>query len=389
MSRSMWFRRGVAGLTLAMVVAGIVAPAGAFAATRGSSKVGAASTVTILAEDDNIPGRWADDDEPGLWTAGAITYNDTVDSALDSDDVYAVWLQAGEVLSLSLTPPAGSDTGLYLYDSSAEDVASDPYLAESEPAAGDGGSPGNPVTTSLMAPVSDYYFVDVFAFSGSGAYALSMTVTRRDSDVRIPTSGGTLSLGTYPTIRGDVIDIRTGVTPSAATGDLYFYYSFDGLDWYPLAGVNYTGGQFAFPGIYQWRKTYYMVTLEGNSGFTSNSQVTKPYATKVVLTNPVAPTTMYKGKAKTVYGYLQPGHTSGSYPVRIYKYKKVSGSWKSYGYVKAKASNIYDDSDFGKSKYSVSMSLPSTGSWRLRAYAIADSQHPAAWSSSYDYVTVK
>jgi len=388
MRENTWFKRGIAGVTLAMVLAGIVAPASAWAETRGSGKMGAASTVSILAEDDNIPGHWADDDEPGLWTTGAITYNDTIDATTDSDDVYAVWLQAGEVLNLSLTPPGGSDLGLYLFDSGATDVATSAYLADSEPAAGDGGSPGNPVVASLMAPVSDYYFVDVFAYSGTGAYSLSMSIGRRDADVRIPTSGGTLGLGGYPTIRGDVIDIRT--SPAApATGNLYLYYSFDGLDWIPLAGQFYSGGQFALPGIYQWRKTYYMVALEGSSGFTTNSQVTKPYATKVLLTNPVAPSTMYKGKAKTVYGYIQPEHTAGSYPVRVYKYKRVSGSWKYYGYVKAKAYTVFDDSDFGKSKYSVSMSLPSTGSWRLRAYAPADSQHPAVWSSSYDYVTVR
>jgi hypothetical protein len=45
--------------------------------------------------------------------------------------------------------------------------------------------------------------------------------------------------------------------------------------------------------------------------------------------------------------------------------------------------------DASKSKYSTSMSLSLTGKWRLRAYAPADFQHAAAWSSGYDYVTVK
>ena len=73
-----------------------------------------------------------------------------------------------------------------------------------------------------------------------------------------------------------------------------------------------------------------------------------------------------------------------TYPVRIYRWKKTAGSWKSYGYARAKAANydIY-------SKYTTSMRLPYRGSWRLRAYAPADSLHAAAWSSGYDYVTVK
>ena len=41
------------------------------------------------------------------------------------------------------------------------------------------------------------------------------------------------------------------------------------------------------------------------------------------------------------------------------------------------------------SKYKASVKLPHRGKWRLRAYAPADTLHAAAWSSGYDYVTVK
>jgi len=100
---------------------------------------------------------------------------------------------------------------------------------------------------------------------------------------------------------------------------------------------------------------------------------------------PKAPLTMRKNSYYTVYGYLKPRHTSGTYPVRIYKWKRTStGAWKSYGYVSAKASNYLD-----YTKYSKSMALTSTGKWRVRAYAQADTGHVAAWSSGYDYITVK
>ncbi len=35
------------------------------------------------------------------------------------------------------------------------------------------------------------------------------------------------------------------------------------------------------------------------------------------------------------------------------------------------------------------MKLPSKGSWRLRAFAPADTKHLKTWSAKYDYVTVK
>ena len=68
--------------------------------------------------------------------------------------------------------------------------------------------------------------------------------------------------------------------------------------------------------------------------------------------------------------------TSGRRPLR--------GKWKSYGYVNAKA---YNYSSY--TKYLRKIKLTSKGKWRLRAYARADSAHAAAWSSGYDYVTVK
>jgi hypothetical protein len=131
--------------------------------------------------------------------------------------------------------------------------------------------------------------------------------------------------------------------------------------------------------------TYYRVAYAG-SGLSRDSAVSS--AVKVTprawVGNPSAPSKMSRKKSYTVYGYLKPRHSAGSYPVRIYKYRKVSGKWKSQGYVKAKASN------YGSyTKYSVKGKLTKKGKWRLRAFAPADSGHAESWSSGYDYVTVR
>jgi len=99
---------------------------------------------------------------------------------------------------------------------------------------------------------------------------------------------------------------------------------------------------------------------------------------------PHAPRTMSHSRYYTIYGYLKPRHASGSYPVRIYKWRLVSGHWKSYGYTRAKATDFYS-----YTKYSRSIRLPYHGKWKVRAYAPADSGHIAAWSSGSDYVTVR
>jgi len=86
---------------------------------------------------------------------------------------------------------------------------------------------------------------------------------------------------------------------------------------------------------------------------------------------PKAPLTMRKSRSYTIYGFLKPRHPAKSSPVLIYKWKKTRSGWRPYGYVYATASNYYS-----YTKYSKSMSLPSAGKWRVRAYAREDSGSP-------------
>jgi len=111
-------------------------------------------------------------------------------------------------------------------------------------------------------------------------------------------------------------------------------------------------------------------------------------APAVLLSAPAAPGTMYVNRTANVYATIKPRHAAATFPVRIYRYRKVSGAWKPYGYVNAKATNAGTTTE-PSSKCSVALKLPYRGYWRLRAYAPADSIHAATWSSSYDYVTVK
>ncbi len=99
---------------------------------------------------------------------------------------------------------------------------------------------------------------------------------------------------------------------------------------------------------------------------------------------PVAPKTMRRSRSYTIRGTLRPTHSSGLKAVRIYKYQKVAGTWKPAGFVTAKTYN-----DRRTTRYRAKMKLPKSGRWRLRAYAVADTQHLAIWSKKYDYVKVR
>ncbi len=138
-----------------------------------------------------------------------------------------------------------------------------------------------------------------------------------------------------------------------------------------------------FPSAGRWRLRAY---APADSLHTASLASAWYYVTvlDVYVGTPVAPTTMYKDKAKTVYGSLKPRHTAGTYPIRIYRQRKVDGVWKSYGDpLKAKVSDYKT-----YSRYTKSIKFPYKGSWRIRAYHPAHGEHGAKWSG-WDYVTVK
>jgi len=147
--------------------------------------------------------------------------------------------------------------------------------------------------------------------------------------------------------------------------------------------VTTSTGAFSFS-VKQTNKTWYRVTFAGNTKSLKSGATTPIYLIPYVeVSNAVATTTIYHYRYFTAYNYMKPLHTAGTYPVRIYKWRYVSGVWKSYGYVSLKA---YNYSTYTKCLRSIS--LPYSGKWRLRIYAPADSYHAATWSSGYRYITV-
>jgi len=131
-------------------------------------------------------------------------------------------------------------------------------------------------------------------------------------------------------------------------------------------------------------KTYYRLRYNGRAGcwFGATSPV-RVVIPRPQVDAPSTPDLVSRNAAFSARGMLYPRHTAGTSPIRVYRYRYVSGKWKSYGYATAKVSDVS-----GESRYSVSLKLPDKGKWKLRAYHPADSSHQAAWSS-VRYLTVK
>jgi hypothetical protein len=126
------------------------------------SHVAASSAVYVVAaaSDDDIPGVGA--------PASPIT--GTLNADTDWSDVYRVWLNAGQTLSVTLNGVGGTDFDIFLYAPNATSVEVDDSVADSS---GD----VYPETFDYLAPTSGFYYLEAYAYTGAGAYTMSYTIT--------------------------------------------------------------------------------------------------------------------------------------------------------------------------------------------------------------------
>jgi thermitase len=330
----------------------------------GSGSFMISYSVATGSSDDDIPGVAA----PASPIVGSL-------GAADDEDVYRVYITAGQKLSVSMTGPSDADFDLYLYGPDATRTSGEYLVCANET--------GSTESLSWVAQTTGFYYLDVYHYSGEGAYSVSYSV-RQASPTSIDLSASTSS----PPYRGSLVlqasvaDLATG---DAVGGTVTLYgRPSSSAGWARMDSRTVAGSAV-------WYYTAPLAYREYMAEFADTSGEQLPAVSaqvsvrpKVYVSTPIAPSRMTHGRGYTVKGYLKPRHTSGTYPVRIYKYKYVSGAWKSYGYVTAKATNYST-----YTKYSRSVSLPSSGRWRLRAYHASDAANAESWSSGYDYVTVR
>jgi hypothetical protein len=143
---------------------------------------------------------------------------------------------------------------------------------------------------------------------------------------------------------------------------------------YHVADVLVDGGSVGAVTTYVFRNVSSAHTISAVFAVNPKVRLSRPHASALASK---------KGNVK-VWGTLKPRHAKGTRPVRIYRWKRVGGSWKAYGYVRAKVANYKT-----YSKYARTVHLPSKGRWKLRAFAPADGAHASTWSTKSDYVRAR
>ena len=142
---------------------------------RSAAMADGGGSVTVLAE--------ANDDIPGVAIPASPVIG-SVSATGDHDDVYAVSLTKGEYLDLSLTAPVGTDFDVILFSPTATTIDNtDPdyespvaWLLEDT----------YPERVIYQADQDGTYYVDIWAFTGSGTYTLTWSIVSGAADDDIP-----------------------------------------------------------------------------------------------------------------------------------------------------------------------------------------------------------
>jgi len=335
-----------------------------------------ASVASAAAVDDNIPG------EPAILNDWTAPFGLNGDIEAQNDAVYSVRLTPGDQITavsafgevdLNLFPPTATNVDVI------ESSISSARILDS--------TSGFPMVTYKVPTgvAAGNYYVDAWA-PPTGQF---VTITDR---VRVTVrpftqlrlDGPATQIVSYGERAGISCTLLDGVGAPLPIGvALVVTRSVNdgpGEMWSTIPAAPLATKAFTEP-IYT--KTSYTL-YQGDPSAQSSQSVIKTVIPKVALSTPVAPAKVKKSKRFSVHGSLRPLHTKGTKPVRIYRYRKVKNKWKSEGFVMATAAN-----DKSGTRYKANLKLTKKGKWRLRAYAPADAQHAATWSTKYDNVTVK
>jgi hypothetical protein len=303
----------------------------------------------------------------------------TIDSETSPQDIHSVYLYAGERISVDVSSPT---LVLRMYGATAQFNFSGMVTPTSALVTRTAGA-ADPL--EFEAPASATYKLRVTSNSLHEAYSLDTTITRVATFLRVTPIATSLAFNAPMSVSGWVTNWRTqSAVTDPVSGLVTLSYAGDGSAFLPVIRQPLApAGSFTFtPAMLTYSKIWWNVVFEGNDRFApcAGTQVVSVYASLDVLS-------AFRTKARTyrIQGTLNPRQAVGTYPLRVYIERKVKGTWKAYGYLKARAT------DGPLQEYSVltvTKTFPNTGAWRMRPYFPGDAKTLATWGSWVSF-TVK
>ena len=333
-----------------------------------------------------------DDDIPGV-PLPKSTVTSEVGGLSDTDDVYKVYLQAGQTIDCTLTVLGEVDPPpmLYLFDPTQTTDVFDTSVAEAT-------TYYNPKSLEYVAESTGYYYVDVYSGGDPTFYQLDWSATQARDDNIPGVDGPSARIFGELGVTTDTDDVYrlhahagewisaslTGSPTESTDFDLYLYGR-EATDTRRAMPVAKADGSL-YPKTVGYRAPatgdcYLQAHAFAGEGTYQLTWSAKPFAT---VSTPIAPYGVSRGHAFTVYGYVAPHHTSGTYLVTLKFYLKDShGAWVYHHSVRARR-YAYSRT---RTRYRAITSLPHAGQWRVRAMH-EDATHAASYSG-YHYITVR
>jgi len=241
---------------------------------------------------------------------------------------------------------------------------------------------GDALTATLLSGVSHgtLFLSDdgAFAYTPAAGYVGSDSFTYRAYDGTAYSSAVTVSITVTPGMRTLLYAAGSNGTISGTSRQTVNYHD-SGTAVTAVANIGYH--------FVSWSDGV-LTAARADANVTADKLVTATFAVnalpRATVYTPIAPSTMYRGRSATIYGYVAPRHTSGTYLATLKFYLRNShGVYVFHNSIDAK--RYYYSTT--RTKYSARVSLPHAGRWRVRAYHSC-SKHSGSYSG-YDYITVK
>lgn len=324
--------------------------------------------VAVPGPDDVLPG-------VGLPSGSTVVVTGTLDARADRHDVYSVPLLTGQQVIVSLSGAARTDFDLYLHSPDTTNLASSYGVSLSNGTSTSAEALSFYVENPARAGV---YSIDVCAFSGSGAYTLTVSVGPYRSATALhlssPSAVATIvAIGGSAMVFAGTLDDELG--PAQGLPVRLFRSTDAGRHWYVVEGrLSDDLGAFSFRTVPD-RAARYNLVAPGVISSPTVVVTVRPY-----IAGPYAPSVVRVGRRFRVNGYLKPLHPVGSRIVSV-RFYRWTGRW---AYSRTVPTRIASYADPTRSLFQIDVTLATPGLWRLIASSPADAGHLATTSGALD-----
>jgi hypothetical protein len=301
---------------------------------------------------------------------GPGTVTGTVGANGVEDDVWAVSVPDGQALWLSLTAAdPSSDLDLFVYGPTATSIAGDIPVA----CATTDAYPET-LSTSLLG---DTCYVDVAAITGRSDYVLDVGLTPL-SDLSLTTATAIPAYGATMALTGVLDRAADGAGEGGA--EISLYRSADGATWSPLGQaltVIAPAGQYSYLDTTTvTQRTYYRAAFSGDDEDGAAFAPVLRVVPCALLPAPLAPRTVVAGRTFTVRGTVRPALSARAPSVVVRAYLRENGVW-----VNRSATRARNGLSGSSTPWSLKLSLPRRGAWKLVAYFATNGRNSSTTSA--------